>query len=332
MKLILNLLFVFMSFLFSGQAMAGRAAVIVLEAPLLSAPSLEAAIVQKVRWGEEVYLEKSQLTKDSNQLDGFWLTIDRNGNDAYIPKQYVKVIYRTDKELESGVNRFSHDPTDYRLEEPLQEFYPLYTGEKRRIWFQFGLGTSTKANYEYAADFQNEEFISRRTFQVGYQKNISFDRYNRFYFGPFFHFTAEQAQFSFDNNTRARESRGQLGAGPFISYDIYRTDDHLFTLGGGFLLNWNRHLVTFATRSGAFEERLFNGISLSSKAQAVFQFREILPKLNLSIGVETELSAPHSLSPQTIPGLTGVWNEENDQIGIPLNAHHAFFLGVVSTY
>lgn len=312
--------------------LAGKAMVIVLEAPLLDAPTLQGKVLQTVRKGDIIYLENSQLRGNPDQLEGFWETLDRNANTVYIPKEYVKIITMDEREYETSVYRWSHDPTDYRLEEPLPDHYPLYVGEQRRMIVTFNMGSHSKANYLYQRDFAGEEFISRKSFQLGYLQNIPLDTTDRFYFGFFLQGSSEQAQFSFDDDTRARESRGQLGGGPYMSYDIYRSLDYLFTVGGGFLLNVNRHLVTFATRDGDFEERLFNGLSVSSRIQGVFQFRDVFPKINLLIGSELELTTAQTLSPSQAPGLEGVWNLENDEISIPFGAQYAFFLGIATTY
>lgn len=309
-----------------------RGMVIVLEAPLLNAPDLGAKVVQRVRKGDIIPLEQSQFKRDQDQLEGFFETWDRNANVVYIPKLHVKLITHDSRELETSVTRWGHDPTDYRLEEPLADHYPLYFGEQRRIFANFNMGSHTKTNYLYQSDFQTEEFISRKGVQLGYLHNVSFDTTDRLYFGPFFQGVAEQAQFAFNNDARARESRGLIGAGPYLSYDSYRSDRYLLTIGGGFMLNWNRHLITYATRDGDEEDRIFNGLSMSSKAQAVFHFRNVFPKMNFIFGAEAELALPHTLNPQLQAQLSGVWNSSFDQISVPLQTHHSFFVGLVSTY
>jgi hypothetical protein len=313
-------------------AFAQRAMVIVLEAPLLNAPNMEAKVVQRVRKGDIIPLEQSQFKRDRDQLEGFFETWDRNANTVYIPKLYVKLITHDDREFETSVTRWGHDPTDYRLEEPLAEFYPLYLGERRRIFANFSMGSHTKANYLYRRDFQSEEFISRKGVQLGYLHNIPFDTTDRLYFGPMLQGASEQALFAFSDDARARESRGLIGIGPYISYDSYRSEDYLLTIGGGFFLNWNRHLITYATRAGDEENRIFNGLSLASKAQTVFHFRNVFPNMNFIIGAEAELALPHTLSPQNAPQLNRVWNSSFDQIRVPLQSHYSFFIGLVSTY
>lgn len=318
--------------IFTTHVWAGQGMVIVLEAPLLEAPSLEARVMQTVRRGDIIYLEKSQLEQDRDQLNGFWETLDRNANRVYIPKLYIKLITNDDREFETPVNRFGHDPTDYRLEEPLPDNYPLYLGEKRRTLVSFGMGSPSKATYHYPRGIEGEEFISRKSFQIGYQHNLHFDTTDRLYFGGLIHGTSEQVLISFTNDIRARESRGTLGAGPYFSYDFFRGHSTIFTVGVGFLFNYSRHLITFATRQGDFEERLFNGLSLSSRAHGTFQYRNILPNINLALGLEAELTTPQSLSPQTAPAFEDVWNSSRDQVSIPLHVHYAFFFGVISTY
>jgi hypothetical protein len=327
----MKILLVFWLLALSTQAFANRAVVIVLEAPLLEAPSMHARVFQTLRKGDELRIDPAQFALDRDQLNGFWETTDRLGNTVFIPKMYVKLITHDQREFENSVSRFVHDPTDYRLEEPLPENYPLYFGEKRRSHFSFGIGTPSKATYNYALGIAGEEFVSRRVFQVGYQQNLHFDSTDRLYFGPFFLMSAEQVLISFDNDTRARESRGTIGAGPFLSYDFFRGHRTLLSLGGGFFINYNRHLLTYATRQGDLEERLFSGLSLSSRVASTFHVRDIFPKVNLVLGSELELASEKRLKAQSAPNFVDVWGN-GEEVRIPLHVKYSLFVGFVSTY
>lgn len=328
-----------------------RAMVIVLEAPLFSAPDWRSPVLMNLRQGQQLKLLPGQMPLSDYEsgvgerhlwsaggpqiLDttsDFWMTLDRNGTTAYIPKKYVKIIFDDERELQTSVSPFLKDPTDYRLAEPLPPNYPFYDPDRRRAGVSFLLGPAQKINYNYSRSFQAEQVQPHRGVQVLYQRSISFDPTERFYFGGLFQFSADQTLISFDNDSRARESRGVLGLGPYLSFDMLRDDKNTFTIGGGIGVQWNRHLITASTRVGDLEERLFNGFSLRPKLQAFYQRREVFPNLNFTAGMEMESNLPYSLKANSAPQLADFWNRSNDTLEVPFGVHFALMVGFITAY
>lgn len=325
------------------------AMVIVLEAPLLAAPDWRAQVLQNKRKGDNVVLAAGQIPKSSYQQGvaernfwqgasedsehpEFWETFDRNGNQAYIPKKHVKIIFSDQRELQTSVTPFGKDPTDYRLSEPLPESYPFYNDDRRRATVNILYGPSNKANYAYNGNFQREEFQPHRGVQLMYLKSISYDSLERFYFGGLLQISADQTLITFDKDNRAREERAVLGLGPYLSYDVYRDRKNIFTLGGGLNLQWNRHLIAAFSRDGNYEERLFNGLSLRPKIQANYQRRDIFPNVNFVAGIEIESNLPYALEAGSAPELQDYWNPNNDTVDVPMGAHFALLFGLTTTY
>ena len=115
--------YLFTSFLFTTSLYAYDAVIIVFQAPLLKGPSLNSKVLQVLRKGDRVYIPRESLVKGT--LPEFVPTFDRAGNEAYVPAKYVKVISGTDEENKQPVHYGKHDPTDYRLEEPIPTSYPF---------------------------------------------------------------------------------------------------------------------------------------------------------------------------------------------------------------
>jgi hypothetical protein len=335
----------------SGHCLAENipAMVIVLEAPLLARPDWRAPVLQNKRKGDHIILSAGQIPKAgyeqgvaenyywkkkglTSEHPAFWETLDRNGNTAYIPKKYVKIIFTDERELQTSVAPFGKDPTDYRLSEPLPDTYPFYESDRRRAVVNLLYGPSVKANYAYSGNFQREEFQAHRGVQLMYLKSVSFDPLERFFFGGLLQISADQTLITFDNDNRAREERAVLGLGPYLSYDVYRDHKNIFTLGAGLNLQWNRHLIAAVSRAGNFEERFFNGLSLRPKLQANYQRRKVFPNVNFVAGIEIESNLPYSLEPSTAPQLQNYWNPNNDTVDVPIGAHFALLIGLTATY
>lgn len=330
-----------------SQAADKRAMITVLEAPLFSAADWRSPVLQTLRKGQEIKLLAGQMPKAQYQSgvgerhlwsqnppesSDFWMTLDRNGTTAYIPRRYVKIIFADERELLTSVSPFPKDPTDYRLSEPLPEKYPFYNPDRRRAGVHLLLGPAQKINYNYTRSFQAEEMQPHRGVQILYQKSIQFDQTERLYFGALFQFSADQTLISFDKDTRARESRGVIGAGPHLSFDLFRDEKNTFTIGGGIGVQWNRHLITAATRGGDLEERLFNGFSFRPKMQALYQRQDVFPKLNFIAGMEMESNLPYTLEAQSAPELINFWNRENDNLSVPFGVHFALMIGIMAVY
>ena len=100
-----------------------------------------------------------------------------------ISKKYVKVIYNDDREEQLQMNPYAkYDPTDYRLEEPLPDSYPLIDPRKARAYMSLGIGPAAKSSFNYGEPVIEESLGHKYAFSAIYAKKVDFDNYNRFYF------------------------------------------------------------------------------------------------------------------------------------------------------
>lgn len=328
-----------------GKVLAAEGVIITLEAPLFEKEDTKSRILQYVRKGEKVFIHDRHAGLSPNdpnygQIDvvkanDFYLVIDKNANEAYIERRFVKRIYKDDREYAEAISPFTHDPTDYRLKEPLPPQYPKLTENRYRAIANLALGPATKVNYPYVDTIKNESYTPRRGLELAYLKNVEFDIINRFYFGAQFHFWQDDATFVLQEwsgtKKEATEQHGQFGLGPFVSYDAYRDYDYRLSFTGGFTFNWNR---TYATLKSSNEEenRIFSAYTITPQLGTLLQLPNLLPHIDVVVGSSLQFNLPYKLLPQGKPVNETSWNQDDDQISYPLGGTFTAFLGLQSTY
>ena len=336
MKLFLSIFLI----LFTTNTFAGKAMIVVHEAQLLKEPKIDAKVVQSVRKGEHIYIHKKHFLNsplaseyfqshypdlekyDEDEHPGFYLTRDNTGEDAYLPKEYAKLIYRDNREVTQNVTPFTPDPFDYRLPEPLPEGYPVLRDYSYRSAISFFGGPDLKSNYPYSSVMEREKFSQRGGIQANYLTRANWDTQDRVYWGAVFHLWISTAEFSLFDDTRSTENRGQVGFGPIFSYDTWKTEDYMINLSMQLTVDFNRVLINRENPSTELsEERSFTGISVSPKVSTSFHFINVFKKGSFFIGADLQLMLPMTLTSNTEPNAPELWNgfaSSEDQIRYPL--------------
>ncbi|OUR98755.1 hypothetical protein A9Q84_04910 [Halobacteriovorax marinus] len=343
--------FIIIVLLLGLETLAIDAEVIVLDAPLLSAPSYKAKVLQRVRKGKNLFIHRAYLPKnpweinyevDSNGLplpkdesnNEFLKTLTTAGVDAWVPKKFVKIIYNDEREDELKMNPYGkYDPTDYRLEEPLPKNYPLVAKDNAKAYMSFGMGPASKAGFDYGTPLIEESIGNKYTFFTVYARKVEFDPYNRFYFGAMLQIHGQRSVYFISNDRTTQETDGEIGLGPYLSYDIYRTEDSSITGYGGFTYNLHRYTVEQSTRTGAFEERIFSGYSITPKLGAYYSFINFIPNSDLDfiIGAETNFNLAYTLKTDSPAQVSSFWNDR-DQIDVPMGGQYSLFFGISAKY
>ena len=346
-KIIIINVLIFVSY----SSFAIHAEVIVLEAPLLSRPNLNSRTLQTVRKGKKLFIHSKDLSKsdwevkynvdsrgdlvpEDEQNPEFLKTLTKAGEDAWVPKRYVKVIYHDHRENELKMNPYTtHDPTDYRIEEPLPDSYPLIDPLKARAFMTFSMGPAPKVGFEYGTTVLEESIGSKYSFNTIYAQKVSFDNYDRFYFGGILQISGQRSTYFVDTERTTQETHGEIGIGPYISYDIFRDNDSSLTLYSGFTYNFHRYSVEQKTRDDQFEERLFSGFSVTPKLGTNYAIKEFIPGTGLDFifGIETIFNLPYSLSTSTPIEIDEFWNDTSE-ISVPLSAQFNIFVGIRANY
>lgn len=316
------------SFLSIGQAIAYDGIIIVLEAPLLRSPNLGSTVLQTIRKGGKVYIPRE--IGDLDTMPEFIPTFDRAGNPAFIPSRYVKVVTGRVDEREQPIRFAGHDPTDYRIEEPIPVTYPFEDRNFLRASAAFIVANNTTSSYAYNSSFNDQKFRAEMGGRLTITKKVAFDKYDRFYFGFIGLITSAKNTTKFKNESLAEESRGIIRGGPWLTYDAFKNDSYRLSIGTGFTFNYHR--TTLLVDSGSeSEERIFSGYSISPMTSTTFQINNVLPNTDFITGVDLSLFLPHTLKTTDEAEIPELWGEAN-QISSGLKAQASIFMGVQVKY
>ncbi|PIK14749.1 hypothetical protein [Halobacteriovorax sp. JY17] len=342
---------IFFFFILSSHIFALEAQVIVLEAPLLKRPSLKSQVLQRVRKGRNLVIHRQGIVRSpwavnyNVNSEGLALNEEREdveflktfttaGQDAWIPKKFVKVIYNDARESEVQMNSYAdYDPTDYRIEEPLEKGYPLVAQNKARASMSFGMGPASKTGFNYGSNILEEDIGSRYSFVTTYTRKVDFDSYDRLYFGGILQIHGQRSVYFITNDRTAQETHGEIGVGPYISYDVYRTENRSLSTYGAFTYNLHRYSVEQSTRSDNFEERLFSGYSITPKLGFSYNIRDFIPETGIDFvfGAETNFNLPYSLTTKSEAQIESFWNESN-QVDFGFSATYSLYMGIQANY
>jgi hypothetical protein len=314
--------------LFSSAASAYDGIVIVLEAPLLKGPSLRSIVLQTVRKGERVYVPR-EIVKNG-MLPEFVPTFDRTGNRAYVPGRYLKVVLGTEAEERLPITIAGHDPTDYRLEEPIPATYPYQDFSHLRTSVSFIVGNSTESPYAYNNSFTSQEYNFELGGRLTVTKKVDYDKYDRFYFGFIGMITSSKNSIDFKNSSVSTESRDIIRLGPWFTYDAFKNEKYRLALGTGFTFNYHKSSLYINGAAGS-EQRFFTGFSIAPMVSSNFQVSDILPYTDLIGGMDLNLFLPHTLKADSEAQLPELWGESN-QIDSGIKAQATLFLGVQVKY
>lgn len=302
--------------------------IIVLEAPLLKSPDLTSKVLQTLRKGQRVFVPREVF--DADQLPEFIPTFDRTGTRAYIPTQYVKVISHNEQESKMPLNIAGHDPTDYRLPEPIPSTYPFEDKGNLRVSASFLMSTSLKSPYTYNTSFNDQNFRNELGGRLLITNKVSFDTYERFYFGFIGIVSNARNSISFKNEATSYENRSVLRGGPILTFDAFKSEKYRLALGSGFTYNYHKSSITID--SGAMgEQRLFSGYSLSPIFNTTFQVSDMLPNTDFIAGADLSMFLPSLQESKDTPEYPELW-AQNDKIQQGLKTQVSAFIGIQVKY
>ncbi len=330
--------------LLSLPLLALEGTVIVLEAPLFSKPNTKTRIVQYLRKNDVINIHNQHappllyqiydepiLKGMSHSSSKFFTTLDRTGKTAYVLKDHVKLIYKDIREFYDR-SKLKHDPTDYRLAEPLPENFPLQNTEKYIATVNLGLGSSDKISYPYPTSIDEEDYTSRKLVSLSYSKRIAFDFTNRLYFGVLTYYQQGSSKFTLNNYTTSRESSWQLGIGPYLSYLAYRNPRFHLSFYGGITYAYAKSAVKIRRASiDTTFERSFSGNVFKGRLglQLAHTF---LPGVDLTLSTQLEATLPHSLKSGDRQKATQLWNNGDDSISYSGVFSMSMLAGIVAYY
>lgn len=282
--------------------------VLVLEAPLLKSPSMSSTVLQIIRKGETVFVPREYATLED--MPEFIPTFDRAGNRAYVPSRYIKVVTGTTEENLQSIRYSGHDPTDYRIEEPIPKTYPFEDSSFFRVSAAFSIGNNTTSAYAYNSPFNSQNFGADMGLRLAITRKVTFDKYDRFYFGFIGLATFLSNDTTFSNDAFANESRNTLRGGPWLTYDAFKNENYRLSIGSGFTFNYHRSTLTI-DKEPMYEKRSFTGFSISPMTSTTFQVNDVIPNTDFVTGVDFSLFLPHSVKSSENAESNELWGEDN---------------------
>lgn len=323
------------SFLIIQNLQAAEAIVISFRAPLLSARTDDSKTLQVLRKGEKIYLAETDL-KDPNYPE-YLETIDRSGRTAFIKREYLKIIWKDQRENTTAINYTNagtgHDSTDFRPEEPIPSTYPFETREFTRLNVSLAVGSNPKGPYAYSENISEQNFSYETGARFLYQRKADFDQVDRLYFGLFGSVASVTNKVDFTSGGTSKENRSLFRLGPIVSFDFYKTQKHLLNLGTGFSWNHHRSTITVSQTGLGEEERLFTGFSISPFIQSQFAFRNFYPNADFTLGSELSFYLPHTQNAGSDPEFNKYWSSESpNEFQQTLRLQAQFYMGINFKY
>lgn len=355
-------------FMIVTNSYAQEAQITVLEAPLFKTPDQNSFVVQYVRKGDIIYIHPAELARDRYEglieethkkivgYDGkhaqmypdklfkkgqtyfpdpaskFYKTLSKSGADAYILKEHVFLLYKDGRELDQKT--VAKDPTDYRIEEPLPKGYPLARETGYRGQYLFSLGTPSSNSYPYAENIRDTGYDYNKEFIFVWNRQVKWDITRRFFFGGVFYFHSGNIEHT-TNHITATENIFRVGAGPYLSYDIWRNQDYVINFYGALTFNFydnleiNQEVTTESPVAKYKDKREYKSTHFSSRFGTQFFVRDILSSFDLVIGANVNVELPHTYEAYTNPKYDQYW-KNSFQKGWSLQ--QSYFVGLQSDY
>ncbi len=341
MKKLILILLVLISY--KSYALVGE--IVVLQTPLFKKNDINSTIVGYLRKGAIVYLHPkydhggiNEIIYDShlenkNEINDdellFLNTLDSTGNDAYILKAHVKIIYKDHRELQSSVFRYEHDPMDYRMLEPLPDGYPLYVMEKNRFQLLLSAGSSIASHYSYGEKITAENYGINWGFTGAYLNEIEIDPTKRTYFGIRTNLNINSNNFVLRNNLTSNENLLSFGLGPFMSYDVFKKYTYQFIIDGSITLDLLKNSVSQSVAS-IENQGIFWGYGITPRIGISFQ--KLLPiknkRISLIIRGEMVFNIFQSLALTALQEYTYPISWPSNEIKSSFDGNFQFFVGL----
>jgi hypothetical protein len=346
--------------LISFSIFAKNGTVVVLEAPIFSAPSTKSKVLQYKRKGDDIYIHsqafrqdafriymstnKKQLSKSNEKYQedfpdplfqeellrsyrDFYKTLTRSGRMGYVKKDHVFLYYEDIRELSQQLPE--DDETDYRITEPLPKDYPLESVTGIRGQLLISLGTPTDQPYPYSQKIRDTGFDFNKEFSFIWARQVSFDKSERFFFGGELNIMTGESRY-ITTNIDAIESQVRVGMGPYLTYDLFRKDRHVFNIHGSLVLNFYDSKEVSQDFDTISDEKnvTYTSIYFSPKVGMNYQYKKILADIDFIMGLKAITHAPHTYKAQGKIN-TGIWVPEYE-VGYSLE--QSYYLGIQTAY
>ncbi len=315
----MNILLGLIIYLINLNSYALDAVVTVLEAPLFKEKNTQSPVVQYFRRGDIIKIhpgigqnkkydhlspgyEKFQnikkelsqnpeaidplldgtVVEEISPIDEFIPTLDRQGKTAYILSDHIQIYF--DDEREFSLNFVTKDRTDYRLNEPLPDNYPLFTKTGYRGNILMGISQPYNESYSYPEQISTKVYSNPFEISAAFLNQTPDDVTDRFYFGGTLRFRTYENNFVFNNQRNTSEKYYQFGLGPNISFDAYKGQKNRLNLSYSILFNPFNSLKISQQEGNTSETKNFKGIGFSTRFGVYYHRKSIAENLDFVAG------------------------------------------------
>lgn len=354
-------------FLFAVQVFAyNMAQITVVEAPLFKEPNLESEVVQYLYKGEKIPLHPAEIFKDPysndmnldenladknleelkrNESDPlfkhgpayepdrnslFYKTSDNLGNDVWILKEHVFVLYQDSRELEHSTVK--PDPTDYVLADPLPPGYPLNTRQGYRSYFSYGLGPNTRSSYPYEFSINDQGYNYDRSLEFTWVKDVKWDKRQRTFFGFHLTFQFGDSQYSMDEG-EASEEYSLVTVGPRLEYDVWKADKYRINLNTSLQMSLLDEVrIKISSKDDAINgdtRNFISGFQVIPTFGANIQREKTVGNMDLLGGFNIYFHLPNSYVAEDSSEESQWW--DGNTFEVPFYTNINFFLGLQAT-
>ena len=316
--------------LLTTKVFAYEAEVLVLRAPLLKKPNISSQVLQYLRKGDHLIISNKQIDEgfDPDYLQSY----DRAGNVAYIPTKYIKIITNDKREYETPILASTdHDPTDYRIEEPIPSTYPFSNSDFLRLSLSGSFASNIKRSYAYNSYLSDVFYSLEGGARLFLSKRVRSDKEDRLYYGLYTSIGASNASITFENGNNSQENRSVLRFGPMLTYDAFKNDYIRLALGTGFTYNYHKSTITMQDKEiTVIEQKLFTGYSFSPIISAYIQKNEVFKNIDLIAGTDVSLYLPYKQTTSGSSEVAAYWN--GNEIHGDFETQASFFFGLQVKY
>ncbi len=294
MKYLIVILICFNSF-------ALKAIVKVLEAPIYKAKDQDSKVLQLLRKGSVIYVNKNSLYEgDEMQEQAFIKTFTRDGRTGFIETRFIKVVYETLEELKYPIT-VKDDPTNYILEEPVPTNYPFETFKNRKVSYNLFYQPLVKNSYDYSLEKVRESSNPSFGLEISLRTRGTFDLTDRYYHGFMLLVQTSANDYEFADKVFSQETHIKVGFGSNISYALYKERKFQVESHLKLIANYHRAVVKMEDLSddglNYSEEKIFQGFSFQGNVSLILRHIGFFGRdtLDLIHGPGMNTTLPYSL-------------------------------------
>lgn len=352
-----------------GNSWALDAVITVLEAPLFEKRDLNSRVVQYKRRGDIIKvhpslnnsdkynnfapsprkqkelrekLEKSPefnedplfrgLEANTHSIDDEFIpTLDRQGKEVWVLTRHVYVYFNNEKEFTQVP--FRKDETDYRLDEPLPENYPLKTSTGYRGLFTMGITQPYYESYPYLASVRTKGYSSPVDLNLAFMRKVPTDTQDRFFFGINFNLKFFENNYTLADGKKASEEGIKFGLGPYITYDAFKGKKDRVNLFGVVNVYLFNQLTIDMKDQDQVDQRKYRAYSFAPRLGVQYHRKKIINDLDFVLGTSIEAEPSSTFRSTEAASQVGWWRKGgNDSFSPSTTFSLAGFIGLQQAY